>query len=566
LQHYAALGGDVIGARQVNLEPGQRPSDVYTGVAEVVKAQIAEHAAQGNKLAQALKGKISRKIVKQTVMTNVYGVTFIGAKRQVQKQLEDAFPDFPDLPGVNRRLASSYIAKEIFTALSSMFKGAHDIQYWLTNCAGRISESIAPAQADYLAELAKGGKMKSQFKLKHLKGTPKNEMAAFKSTVVWTTPLKMPVVQPYRRENTRRISTNLQKISILSKSPANPVHKAKQVQAFPPNFIHSLDATHMFLTALKCDEVGLTFAAIHDSFWTHAGDVDTMNAIIRDAFIRMHSDDIIGRLAAEFKARYKDYMHLAGVPNSSPVAQKIQAWRKAEYHFKGVSRAYRNRRLDSRKWDEMLLERRRLTLLASEDPGEREEGEKMITPGSIFEEAADGDLIAPTDVKITPIGAMAPSRADSSNMSATLKDNQQIEVSDIEKAEVVDSATVEDIDAAAATEAGLEMLEDDDAAATEADSEMPEVAEAAALTDDAKDDPEDAEVEADEEEDPDLIADKGELDLKADKPEELQMKTPEPERKKKTYPARLWLWLPLKFPPVPEKVSSIFISFLGQLD
>ncbi|KAL2039959.1 hypothetical protein N7G274_007362 [Stereocaulon virgatum] len=457
LQHYAALGGDAVGAQQVNLEPGQRPSDVYTGVAEIVKAQVAEHAAQGKKLAQALEGKLSRKIVKQTVMTNVYGVTFVGAKTQVQKQLEDALPDFPDLPGINRSLASSYIAKEIFTALSSMFKGAHEIQYWLTNCAGRISESIAPAQAEFLAEVAGAGKIKSQYRTKSLKGTPKNEIAAFKSAVIWTTPLKMPVVQPYRKESARAISTTLQRINVHSRSTANPIDKAKQVKAFPPNFIHSLDATHMFLTALKCDEVGLTFAAIHDSFWTHAGDVDTMNAIIRDAFISIHSHDIIGRLAAEFKARYKDYMHLAGVPSGSPIALKIRAWRNAKYRAKGLPQEWSGKKLNSQKCDEMLLERRRLTLLASEDPGEREEGEKMITPGSLFEKAADEDLIAPTDVKITPIGGMAPRTADVNNMSAKVKVNQQIEVGDIEKAEVVHSDVIQDIDAAAAPEAGSKM-------------------------------------------------------------------------------------------------------------
>ena len=32
----------------------------------------------------------------------------------------------------------------------------------------------------------------------------------------------------------------------------------KQASAFPPNFVHSLDATHMMLTALECD-VSSTF-------------------------------------------------------------------------------------------------------------------------------------------------------------------------------------------------------------------------------------------------------------------------------------------------------------------
>jgi DNA-directed RNA polymerase len=32
-------------------------------------------------VAESLKGKINRKTIKQTVMTSVYGVTFIGARK-----------------------------------------------------------------------------------------------------------------------------------------------------------------------------------------------------------------------------------------------------------------------------------------------------------------------------------------------------------------------------------------------------------------------------------------------------------------------------------------------------
>ena len=89
LQHYAALGGDLEGAKQVNLEPSDRPQDVYSGVAQLVAADIERQALEGNEIALALRGKITRKIVKQTVMTNVYGVTFIGAKAQIFRALKD---------------------------------------------------------------------------------------------------------------------------------------------------------------------------------------------------------------------------------------------------------------------------------------------------------------------------------------------------------------------------------------------------------------------------------------------------------------------------------------------
>jgi DNA-directed RNA polymerase len=67
LQHYAALGGDSQGAAQVNLSVTDRPSDVYTYVAEMVEKVVAKDAENGDKWAKQLVGKISRKIVKQTV-------------------------------------------------------------------------------------------------------------------------------------------------------------------------------------------------------------------------------------------------------------------------------------------------------------------------------------------------------------------------------------------------------------------------------------------------------------------------------------------------------------------
>jgi DNA-directed RNA polymerase, mitochondrial len=67
LQHYAALGGDKRGAEQVNLEPSDKPADVYSGVARLVSNVIDGEAAKGVPHAILLKDKINRKVVKQTV-------------------------------------------------------------------------------------------------------------------------------------------------------------------------------------------------------------------------------------------------------------------------------------------------------------------------------------------------------------------------------------------------------------------------------------------------------------------------------------------------------------------
>lgn len=386
LQHYAALGGDEVGAQQVNLEPSDRPSDVYTGVSEFVKQKVAEEAAAGDPIAQALDGKITRKIVKQTVMTNVYGVTFMGAMRQVRKQLID---HYPDMSNEMKKAGALYIARQIFHALGSMFTGAHDIQYWLGDCASRITQSVSPEQIE---EFANRALMVDSEDLKSK--TTADPTADFRSTVIWTTPLGMPVVQPYRKRKMRRIFTTLQNLTVAEAGSNDVVSKRKQLQAFPPNFIHSLDATHMMLSANACNKAGLTFSAVHDSFWTHAGDVDQMNGIIRDSFVQMHSDDIIGRLAAEFHARYGNHLFLAKIPRKNPIGAALQKWREG------------NKRKDSSKLRELLDEHRRQTLLRSEDPASQAEGRAMETGASIFEKlgGTEADLHAANTLGTTRVG------------------------------------------------------------------------------------------------------------------------------------------------------------------
>ncbi len=504
LQHYAALGGDSLGARQVNLEPGDRPSDIYSAVAEMIKTEVTEEAAQGNVIARAVDGHISRKVVKATVMTNVYGVTYTGARRQVRKQLEEIIPDLNYSAEINHGVISAYVALKIFKSLSTMFNGAHDIQFWLGECANRISQSLTAEQLDVLDIIAAGEEPAArEYMISGCKETI--DHLQFKTSVIWTTPLKMPVVQPYRRAARFEVNTNLQRVTIIAPALSDPVHKMKQLQGFPPNFIHSLDATHMLLSALKSDEVGLTFAAVHDSFWTHAADVDTMNRILRDAFIRMHSEDIIGRLAAEFAARYKGCMYLAAVHKQSAIGMKILEHRKLN--------RVRNTRGKASKLDarttELIQERKRLKLLASDDPAEQEEGRNMITPGSIFAASGHEEGLVVSEEPQGHIGDM-PTR------KTKLQANEQLEVGDFANTDMVGQDAI------------VGANQKDETAATH-DDEGDETT--AAL---------DEEPEGDEED--------GQFTKTTRRPKK------ESQRKK------TFVWLPLTFPPVPKKVSQIEVK------
>ncbi|BGP17999.1 hypothetical protein JCM10213_005038 [Rhodosporidiobolus nylandii] len=299
LQHYAALGGDLKGAHQVNLDGGDRPSDIYTGVADAVNEFIVRDAEKGVAEAVLLKGKVTRKVVKQTVMTTVYGVTFIGAKNQIQRQLKDR----GDIPAEHLYTCALYLGRLVLDSIGDIFRGATGIQTWLNRCARLIAKSIPPARIEAAMQAQEQSKRSRKRVSEGLSRIPKEQM----TSVIWTTPLGLPVVQPYRKAKKKQVTTALQTVFITDPSLPAEVDPRAQATAFPPNFIHSLDATHMMMTALAC-RGKIAFASVHDSYWTHACDVDEMSVILREAFIELHSQDILGRLRQEFIERYTGHV------------------------------------------------------------------------------------------------------------------------------------------------------------------------------------------------------------------------------------------------------------------
>ena len=85
-----------------------------------------------------------------------------------------------------------------------------------------------------------------------LDASPREAARERMTSVIWTTALGLPIVQPYRKAKKKQILTALQSVFIADPNLPTQVDPVKQSAAFPPNFVHSLDATHMMLTALEC--------------------------------------------------------------------------------------------------------------------------------------------------------------------------------------------------------------------------------------------------------------------------------------------------------------------------
>ncbi|NXO73648.1 RPOM protein, partial [Phainopepla nitens] len=262
LQHYAALGRDLSGAASVNLVPCGLPQDVYSAVAQQVEEFRKKDAERGVKVARVLQGFISRKVVKQTVMTVVYGVTRYGGRLQIEKRLKE----IDEFPEEYLWEASHYLVKQVFNSIKEMFSATRDIQNWLTESAKLIAQS---------------GR-----------------------TVEWVTPLGLPIIQPYYRSRSTVVSGQWEVSWHRQVSPSLKPDTVKQKNAFPPNFIHSLDSTHMMLTALHCLRRGLTFVSVHDCYWTHALTVDVMNQVCRQQFVALHSEKILQDLSEFMLEKY----------------------------------------------------------------------------------------------------------------------------------------------------------------------------------------------------------------------------------------------------------------------
>ncbi|XP_052603218.1 DNA-directed RNA polymerase, mitochondrial isoform X3 [Peromyscus californicus insignis] len=163
--------------------------------------------------------------------------------------------------------ASHYLVRLVFKSLQEMFSSTRAIQHWLTESANLISHAGWPVE--------------------------------------WVTPLGIPIIQPYHREAKVQVKGGIQSLTFTSSMDiSQKPNTLKQKNGFPPNFIHSLDSSHMMLTALYCYGRGLTFVSVHDCFWTHAADIPVMNEVCREQFVRLHSQPILEDLAKFLEKRF----------------------------------------------------------------------------------------------------------------------------------------------------------------------------------------------------------------------------------------------------------------------
>jgi DNA-directed RNA polymerase len=97
---------------------------------------------------------------------------------------------------------------QVLYCIGDLFQGANDIMGWLTASARIISKSVPGDRVLEAMELDKPSRSRKP------KGANTRLRKEQMTTVVWTTPLGLPIVQPYRKIKRKQIMTTMQSVYI----------------------------------------------------------------------------------------------------------------------------------------------------------------------------------------------------------------------------------------------------------------------------------------------------------------------------------------------------------------
>ena len=300
LQHFSAMLRDEVGGEAVNLKPDNHVHDIYGIVAEKVKELLKKDMQEGTddtieatedgssylkkgtkSLAKEwLDHGVSRSVTKRPTMTLCYGASKFGFADQI---LEDTvYPALAHNPLSFSKPSQSarYMAGLIWDSLKGVVVKAVEAMEWLQTASGLLAKD------------------------KNIEG--KN------LPTTWITPAGFPVKQKYPKVRVKRLNTVLSgSIKIFDTTsgsteeatdgsvlrlafaePTDEIDSRKQKQGIAPNFVHSMDASHLMLTVCACVDKGVNaFAMIHDSYGVPAGYGSIMFTTVREVFVSTYTEN-----------------------------------------------------------------------------------------------------------------------------------------------------------------------------------------------------------------------------------------------------------------------------------
>ena len=332
IQHYSAMLRDEVGAIATNVkccDPTAGKNDIYGEVAKAVKRLMNEEILdiqQGGpmdveesehlKMATFILAEdlIDRKIVKRAVMTLPYGSRYQSCNHYVTEKLRPQLQERGIVDKQDLKDYCDYVAKTTWAAIPLVVEAARHGMSYLQRLARLFNNREMP--------------------------------------ITWTTPTGFVVQQSYYSVEGKRIKLatggsiilkngipvwdmgeRKDRVDITFQSTDDrKIDPTRQVSGIAPNFIHSLDASHLMLSVKKAKEHEISaFALIHDSLGVHAGRTEEFSHIIRDCFYSLYAENdplgditthLLDQLEDEYKAKAPE-MPEQGKFNINDIKQAI---------------------------------------------------------------------------------------------------------------------------------------------------------------------------------------------------------------------------------------------------
>ena len=271
LQHFSAMLRDERGGKAVNLTNSDQPEDIYEIVRKVVKEKIFHDCNPLHTIWSSDKN-LDRALVKRPVMTTPYGATLYGMREQLHEEMKKQLDKGKVFDGIAEGedlwVHCKYLAGFIYEAIGEVVISAREGMKWLQGCASVLNKADMP--------------------------------------IYWTLPTGFMVKQKYLKSTVSQVRTiiNGKMASLYAAHGQNDkINKHRQINGIAPNFVHSLDACHLMKTVIGAnDEFSInSFSVVHDSFGTHACDIERLGMILREKFVEIYKEDVLEKFRLEQK-------------------------------------------------------------------------------------------------------------------------------------------------------------------------------------------------------------------------------------------------------------------------
>lgn len=252
-QHFSAMLRDEVGAEYTNLIDLGQPTkaDLYTRVADITLdyCNAEEDVEKFDVACKWVQFGIPRDLAKKPVMTYTYGVTKGNVVEHITGYMRGncntGFGKFKD---------SAYLTHNMFNAIAETIPATVTGMKFLQDVAMQVGDK----------------------------------------PLEWYSPTGFWIHFNAKHQDSKRIAVRSAGVDLVwIRVTTDKTSKMKMNSGAAPNYVHSMDASHLCLVVNEMEKDGMDVVCIHDSIGTHAGDVTQLHKHIRESFINLYTEDVL---------------------------------------------------------------------------------------------------------------------------------------------------------------------------------------------------------------------------------------------------------------------------------